>query len=151
MMKSLASLSLCLLLTACTANAPLTEPEPPRLPAGAASYVTGMVRVSDLVAQPTTDRLVLDLRTTKDAFWFEPNLDVSSIDITCPSGRVMNIEAWMTNLASDKQESFANDENFIVFSSTSAPQDPGAAPVCDDGCSAEREANGTWSCVCGGL
>ena len=151
MMKSIASLSLCLLLAGCAANAPPAELEPPRLPEGAASYVTGIVRVSDLVAQSTTDRLVLDLQTTRNGFWFEPNLDVSTIDITCPSGRVMNIESWMTNLASDKQQLFTNDENFIVFSSTSAPQDPNSAPVCDDGCAAEREPNGTWSCVCSGL
>lgn len=151
MIKSLASLSLCLLLTACAANEPLTEPAPPRLPPAAASYVTGMVRVSDLVAESTTDRLVIDLQNTRDGFWFEPNLDVGAIDIVCPSGRVMNIESWMINLASDKQQTFTNNEDFVVYSSTSSPREPNSAPVCDEGCSPEREPNGTWSCICGGL
>lgn len=146
-------------LFACGGKEPAPEAEQPAQPApnGAVS-VAGrqVVSVSEMLASSPDGQVVVDMRNTDLGFRVEAGLNYSAVTVICPSSRVMNMEKWLPELASNAQRSVSEMKQGFTMYPFMAPA-PGtvtqqAAPVCigPDGtsCGSEREPDGSWTCLC---
>ena len=133
------------------------QPEQPA-PSGAISVANReVVSVSELAARSPGGQVTVDMRDTELGFRIEPTLDYSAVTIICPSSRVMNLEKWLPELAGQTQKSISDLRKGFTLYPFMAPAEGTvtqmAAPVCIDAdgnyCDAEREPNGSWTCLCG--
>lgn len=116
------------------------------------SHLSAVMSVEAMMDQSADDTAVVDLWRPDIGYWVEAGLDHRAIDVICPSGRRMNLEAW-------RQEFQVSPElwesGVIMFSSGNASfQTEKKVPPCELPCELEHEADGTWTCVgpsdCGG-
>ena len=125
-----------------------SESDQSRVPEKYARYVEEVVPVSDLLTESSSGSVLLDLQQATTGYWFEEGIDYSAIDVLCPSGRVMNLEQWMPELATEFGVPVSELQgSFIMFTRFDGAQ-PEDAPICDEGCYAHRETNNTWVCRC---
>jgi hypothetical protein len=139
MMRSIAAMSLCLVMTACD------DPEPPQLSPDVARQITGIIRVSDLVARSASDTVVLDLQSSRDAYWIEPGQDPSAIEIMRASGRTTSLEQWMVGFAADPRiDPIDMEGGVLVFSSAILPSESkNCMPVV-----CVSSSDGSVACMC---
>jgi len=156
MFKHLAMGALCAGLIACgggTESSPETQQ-----PAQSADLASReVVSVAEMLANSPDGKVVVDLRNTNQGFRVEGGLDYSAITVICPSSRTMNLKEWTPELASIMQTTPAKVEKGFTMYPFMAPAKgtvtQQAAPVCTSPdpytvCNAEREADGSWSCMC---
>lgn len=132
------------------------QPEQPA-PSGAISVANReVVSVSEMMARSPEGRITVDMRNTDLGFRIEPTLDYSAVTVICPSSRVMNLEQWLPELAGSTKKSISDlRQGFTLYPFMGPPEgtvNQMSAPVCQDAygnyCEAEREPNGTWTCLC---
>jgi hypothetical protein len=152
MFKHLAMASLCAGLIACGGSQPAPETQQPtQVTMGGREVVS----VAAMLASSPDGKVVVDMRNTELGFRVEQGVDHSAVTIICPSSRVMNLGAWLPELAAQFQKSPADYERGFTMFPFMAPEGvtQQAAPVCIDDmgnyCDAEREPNGSWTCLCG--
>jgi hypothetical protein len=147
MIKHLALAAACVSLLACGTESSETGSV---VPEKYADEVSQVHVVSDMLARSENGRVVLDLRNSEDGFFIERGVDASAVDVICPSNRVMNLEQWRPELASEFQVAPAELEKdlFLYSPSSRIDADNNLIPVCADGCYLHREANNQWVCIC---
>jgi len=116
-----------------------------------------VISVSELLANSPEGQVVVDLRNTSNGFRVEPGVDHSAVNVICPSDRVMNLEQWLPELASEFQTSPAALEKGFTMYPFMAPKQGSvtamAAPLCVSPdpyvqCYLHREPDGSWVCFC---
>lgn len=119
-----------------------------------------VISVSELLASSPEGQVVIDLRNTTNGFRVEPGVDHSAINVICPSDRVMNLEQWLPELASEFQTSPAElEKGFTMYPFMATKMTTkkwgitaSSAPVCIDAegnyCYTHREPDGSWVCFC---
>jgi hypothetical protein len=133
-------------LTACMSG-DIEESASPTLP-------DGTISVSELQAQSADGRVYLDLQRSDIEYRVEGAVNLDAVDVTCPSGQLMNLGSWMDDIERAGAQVRAGEE-FTMFSSGRAG-DVGteSAPVCFSPCYLHREPDNTWVCFgsgdCGG-
>jgi hypothetical protein len=155
MFKHLALAAASAGLIACggTSTEPTPEADQPALPEAAAEYTQKVVSVSEMMASSQDGRVVIDLRSTTNGFHVERSVDFSAVDVICPSNRVMNLNQWVPELASELQTSPSSlRDGFIMYSSMSNEHrgevQAQSAPECVSPCTLHREPDRTWVCFC---
>ncbi len=122
-----------------------------------ASNTQQVVSVSGLLANSPEGSVVVDLRNTSQGFRVEPGVDAAAVNVICPSNRVMNLEKWLPELASEFQTSPAALRKGFTMYPFMAPKQGSvqamAAPVCTSPdpyvqCYLHREPDGSWVCFC---
>lgn len=117
----------------------------------------GVISVSGLLASSPEGKVVVDLRNTTNGFRVEPGVDHSAVNVICPSDRVMNLEKWLPELASEFQTSPAALQKGFTMYPFMAPKQGSVgamgAPVCVSPdpytqCYLHREPDGSWVCFC---
>ena len=155
MFKHLAMGALCAGLIACGGKESSPEAEQPAQNALASRQV---VSVGEMLARSPDGQVVVDMRDTDLGFRVEEGLNFSAVTVICPSSRVMNLEKWLPELASISQTTPAQMEKGFTMYPFMAPAKGSvtqqSAPICTSPdpyttCNAEREADGSWSCICG--
>lgn len=153
MFKHLTLAAACAGLLACGGKEQAPEPE-------TSQQVTmdgrEVVSVGELLAKSPDGKVTVDMRTHELGFRVEKGLDFSAITLICPSGRVMNLDMFIPEVAHNAGKAPSDYEKgftmfpFMAGSAGDGLQKP--APVCIDSmgnyCDAEREPDGSWTCLC---
>lgn len=139
------TLAMALAVGACTAQ----DAEPEQRTDAYPSYVQHVFAVSDLQAASADGRAFIDLQVAEYGYYVDPGVDYSTVDLMCPSGRLMTLDAWVNELGFELS---SPEAGIVIFSSGAGANAVNkAAPICDGpGCQLEREANGQWACLCSG-
>ncbi|WP_428267596.1 hypothetical protein [Haliangium sp.] len=141
-----AALSLPLLAAGCTTSSGDAS--------GSSDYadipVKDVVSTQDLVSLSATGSAVLDLQSADIGYLVEPAVDMSRVDVICPTGRVFNLAGWLEAL--DMPTSMS-ERGLVLYSSgrldTRDEVSTKAAPVCSDpDCYLHQEPDRTWVCFC---
>ena len=154
MLKHLAMAAACAGLIACGGSQPAPEPEQ-----SPQATMDGrkVVSVGEMLASSPDGKVTVDMRNTDLGFRVEKGLDFSAITIICPSSRVMNLDAWIPEVAYNAGKAPSGFEQGFTMFPYMAPA-PGSvtqqrAPICIDSegnyCDSELEADGSWTCLCG--
>jgi hypothetical protein len=114
----------------------------------------GTISVSELQAQSADGRVYLDLQRSDIEYRVEAEVNLDAVDVTCPSGQLMNLGSWMDDIERAGAEVRAGEE-FTMFSSGRAGEvGTEKAPPCHSPCYLHLEPDNTWVCFgtsdCGG-
>ncbi|MBN1207870.1 MAG: hypothetical protein JXB05_23600 [Myxococcaceae bacterium] len=153
MLKHLVVAALSAGLVACGGTEPAPEAQQPKQ---ATMDGREVVSVSAMLAASQDGQVVVDMRNTNLGFRVEKGVDYSAITVICPSSRVMNMEKWLPELASQFQKSPADLKQGFTMFPYMAPEKGSvtqqSAPTCTDSegniCDSEREPDGSWTCFC---
>jgi hypothetical protein len=158
MFKHLALAAAAAGLIACGGKeqAPEAQPEQPASNGAISIAHRQVVSVSEMLASSPDGRITVDMRNTDVGFRIEPTLDYSAVTVICPSSRVMNLESWLPELAGSTRKSISDLRQGFTFYPFMAPPEGSVSqqyiPRCEDAdgniCEAEKEADGSWACVC---
>lgn len=151
MLKHLVLAAACAGLMACGGTESSSQPKLPTMDG------RKVVSVTEMQSRSADGQVTVDMRNTDLGFSVEPTVKHEAVTVICPSGRVMNLGAWIPELASQFQKAPSDLERGFTMFPYMAPAagtvTQQRAPVCINGdgsyCDSEREPDGSWTCLCG--